>query len=196
MTINNKLSLTCSSALYNFRYASNVELLHTKKTYEDTIASLCSDHVAAIGVITNKLSETEEILKLKIENLFQVENEKESVIVDLSFTEQELKEEKLLRAQDDVAAKLLLESLVKEKKSEFSALRHEGQERMQLLIDHHEVNLSAEIGNLSLCVCVCGCYCYTTNFYMFSVSLLSFMIWLFSTSLLYFQSAPVMLQLK
>lgn len=118
------------------------------------IASLCSGHAGAIGVMTNKLSETEEILKLKIENLFQVENEKESVIVDLSFTEQELKEEKLLRAQDDVAAKLLLESLVEEKKNEFSALRNEGQERMQLLIDHHEVNLSAEIGNGSLCVCV------------------------------------------
>ena len=140
--------------MYNFRYESDVELLHTKNTFEDMITSLCSDHAAAIGVMTKKLSETEEILKLKIENLFQAENEKESVIVDLSFTEQELKEEKLLRTQDDVAAKLLLESLVEEKKNEFSALRNEGQERMQLLIDHHEVNLSAEIGKSSLYVCV------------------------------------------
>ena len=130
----------------NFRYASDVELLLTKTTFEDMMTALHGDHVAAIAVITNKLSETEEILKIKIGNLLQVENEKESVIVDLSFTEQELKEEKLLRAKDEVTAKLVLESLLEEKRREFGALRDEGQERMQLLIDHHEVNLAAEIG--------------------------------------------------
>ena len=147
--------------MYSFRYASEVELLHTKTTFEDMITDLHSEHVAAIGVITNKLSETEEILKTKFEKLFQVENEKESVMVDLSFTEQELKEEKLMRAQDDVAAKLLLESLIEEKRCELGALRDEGQERMQLLIDHHEVNLAAEIGivTVSVCVNVCVCVC-------------------------------------
>ena len=66
-----------------------------------------------------------------------------------------------MRAQDDVAAKLLLESLIEEKRCELGALRDEGQERMQLLIDHHEVNLAAEIGivTVSVCVNVCVCVC-------------------------------------
>jgi hypothetical protein len=145
--------------MYFIRYASEVELLHTKATFEDMITALHSEHVAAIGVITDKLSETEELLKTKLANLLQVENEKESVMVDLSFTEQELKEEKLMRAQDDVAAKLLLEGLIEEKRCELGALRDEGQERMQLLIDHHEVNLAAEIGIVTACVCECLCVC-------------------------------------
>jgi uncharacterized protein involved in exopolysaccharide biosynthesis len=160
-----KQSLTCT-AMYFFRYASEVELLQTKTTFEDMITVLHSEHVAAIGVITNKLSETEEILKTKLENLFQVENEKESVMVDLSFTEQELKEEKLMRAQDDVAAKLLLESLIEEKRCELGALRDEGQERMQLLIDHHEVNLAAEIGIVTACFCECVCIYINIYIYM------------------------------
>ena len=145
--------------MYFIRYESEVELLHLKTTFEDMITALHSENVAAIGVITNKLSKTEEILKTKLENLFQVENEKESVMVNLSFTEQELKEEKLMRAQDDVAAKLLLESLREEKRCELGALRGEGQERMQLLIDHHEVNLAAEIGIVTVSACVCTCVC-------------------------------------
>ena len=154
----NKQFLTCT-AMHFFRYASEIELLRTETTFEDIIAALHSEHVAAIGVITNKLSETEEILKTKLENLFQVENEKDSVMVDLSFTEQELKEEKLMRAQDEVAAKLLLESMIEEKRRELDALRDEGQQRMQMLIDHHEVNLAAEIGIVTACVCRCVCVC-------------------------------------
>ena len=156
-----------------------MKLLDTKTTFEDMITALCNDHVTAIGVITNKLSETEEILKMKIEVLFNVENEKESVMVDLSFIELELKEEKLSRIQDRVNAKISLEVLQEEKDEELAALRDESQERMQLLIDHHDVNLAAEIGVcvyvcvcvrvcVYVCVCVCVCVCVRACVYVYS----------------------------
>jgi uncharacterized protein YaiL (DUF2058 family) len=83
---------------------------------------------------------------MKISILLEVETEKERVMVDLSFTEQELKEEKASRVEDQKNAKIAAEKFLSDKKEEISLLREGGQEQMQRLIDHHEVNLATEIG--------------------------------------------------
>jgi hypothetical protein len=115
-------------------------------SFNNSIAVLESNHEADITSLKNQLEETEEILKLKIGILLQVETEKERVMVDLSFTEQELKEEKALRMEDKENAKIASEKFLSEKKEEMIMLREGGQEQMQRLIDHHEVNLATEIG--------------------------------------------------
>lgn len=105
-----------------------------------------TNHATEVSTLRNELFETEEVLKTKISALLQVEIEKEQVMVDLSFTEQELKEEKAMRVEDQEAAKVAVETFFKEKKEELGLMRLGGQEQMQRLIDHHEVNLAAEIG--------------------------------------------------
>jgi hypothetical protein len=115
-------------------------------SFNDSIAVLESNHEADITSLKNQLEKTEEILKMKIGILLQVQTEKERVMVDLSFTEQELKEEKALRMEDKENAKIAAEKFLSEKKEEMILLREGGQEQMQRLIDHHEVNLATEIG--------------------------------------------------
>jgi hypothetical protein len=117
-------------------------------SFNGRIDVLESNHEADITRLTNILEETEEILKMKIGILLQVETEKERVMVDLSFTEQELKEEKALRSEDKENAKIAAEKFLTEKKEEMILLREGGQEQMQRLIDHHEVNLATEIGKI------------------------------------------------
>jgi hypothetical protein len=100
-------------------------------SFNDSIAVLESNHEADITSLKNQLEKTDE---------------KERVMVDLSFTEQELKEEKALRMEDKENAKIAAEKFLSEKKEEMILLREGGQEQMQRLIDHHEVNLATEIG--------------------------------------------------
>lgn len=129
-----------------FRFANKIDVKNMEASFNDSITVLRRDHDAACTSLTYKLIETEEVLKTKIGILLQVETEKERVMVDLSFTEQELKEEKASRLEEKENAKIALENFFNEKKEEMILLREGGQEQMQRLIDHHEVNLATEIG--------------------------------------------------
>ena len=126
--------------------------MNLEASFNENFATLERNHAADITSLSNILAETEEVLQTKISILLQVETEKERVMVDLSFTEQELKEEKALRLEDIENAKIAAEKFLDEKKEEMALLREGGQEQMQRLIDHHEVNLTTEIGkNETLC---------------------------------------------
>ena len=129
-----------------FRYESDVKLLTMMTTYDENIDVLTINHKAAIDYISNKLSETEEELASKLEELEKIKNEKEGIMVDLSFSEQEIAEMRLLRIVDLQNSKLAEENFLHEKKREIESLLEDGQERMQLLIEHNEVNLTTEIG--------------------------------------------------
>lgn len=107
---------------------------------------ITATHESAVGMLRSSLQTTEENLKNVTSTLVLTRNEKESVIVDLSFIEQELKEEKTLRFQDQDSARVAAENFHAMKIEEINQMRQDGQERMQLLIEHNELNLQTEIG--------------------------------------------------
>ena len=107
---------------------------------------ITATHEVAVGMLRSSLQSTEENLKNVTSTLVLTRNEKESVIVDLSFIEQELKEEKTLRFQDQDSARVAAENFHAMKIEEINQMRQDGQERMQLLIEHNELNLQTEIG--------------------------------------------------
>lgn len=130
-----------------------MKLLTMMTTYDENIDVLTINHEAAIDYISNKLSETEEELASKLTELEKIKNEKEGIMVDLSFSEQEIAEMKILRIVDQKNAKLAEENILQEKKKEIESLQEDGQNRMQLLIEHNEVNLSTEIGTYFVPFC-------------------------------------------
>ena len=107
---------------------------------------ISATHESAVEMLRSSLKTTEENLKNVTSTLVLTRNEKESVIVDLSFIEQELKEEKTLRFQDQDSARVAAEKFHAMKIEEINQMRQDGQERMQLLIEHNELNLQTEIG--------------------------------------------------
>ena len=94
----------------------------------------------------NDLQMTEEKLKDTTVILVRTQIEKEGLIVDLSFLEQELNEEKKLRTQDQDSARIAAEDSNNFKIEEIDCIRQDGQEKMQLLIENNEINLLTEIG--------------------------------------------------
>ena len=122
------------------------QMIDLKFLNEENITVITVSHKAAVEVLRSDLQITVENLWNITSTLVLTRNEKESVIVDLSFIEQELKEEKTLRFQDQDSARVAAENFHAMKIEEINQMRQDGQERMQLLIEHNELNLQTEIG--------------------------------------------------
>ena len=122
------------------------QMIDLKFLNEENINVITVSHKAAVEVLRSDLQITVENLRNITSTLVLTENEKESVIVDLSFIEQELKEEKTLRIQDQDSARVAAENFHALKIEEIDRMRQDGEERMQLLIEHNELNLQTEIG--------------------------------------------------
>ena len=129
-----------------FRNLYESKIIDLKFLNEENNNIITATHEAAVGMLRSSLQSTEENLKNVTSTLVLTRNEKESVIVDLSFIEQELKEEKTLRFQDQDSARVAAENFHAMKIEEINQMRQDGQERMQLLIEHNELNLQTEIG--------------------------------------------------
>ena len=122
------------------------QMIDLKFLNEENINVITVSHKAAVEVLRSDLQITVENLRNITSTLVLTENEKESVIVDLSFIEQELKEEKTLRIQDQDSARVAAENFLALKIEEIDRMHQDGEERMQLLIEHNELNLQTEIG--------------------------------------------------
>ena len=129
-----------------FRNLYESKIIDLKFLNEENNNIISATHESAVGMLRSSLQTTEENLKNVTSTLVLTRNEKESVIVDLSFIEQELKEEKTLRFQDQDSARVAAENFHAMKIEEINQMRQDGQERMQLLIEHNELNLQTEIG--------------------------------------------------
>ena len=129
-----------------FRNLYESKIIDLKFLNEENNNIITATHESAVGMLRSSLQTTEENLKNVTSTLVLTRNEKESVIVDLSFIEQELKEEKTLRFQDQDSARVAAENFHAMKIEEINQMRQDGQERMQLLIEHNELNLQTEIG--------------------------------------------------
>ena len=129
-----------------FRNLYESKIIDLKFLNEENNNIISATHESAVGMLRSTLQTTEENLKNVTSTLVLTRNEKESVIVDLSFIEQELKEEKTLRFQDQDSARVAAENFHAMKIEEINQMRQDGQERMQLLIEHNELNLQTEIG--------------------------------------------------
>ena len=129
-----------------FRNLYESKIIDLKFLNEENNNIITATHEVAVGMLRSSLQSTEENLKNVTSTLVLTRNEKESVIVDLSFIEQELKEEKTLRFQDQDSARVAAENFHAMKIEEINRMRQDGQERMQLLIEHNELNLQTEIG--------------------------------------------------
>lgn len=121
-------------------------MIDFKYHYEQNINDINTVHQSAVGLLMNDLQMTEEKLKDTTVILVRTQIEKEGLIVDLSFLEQELNEEKKLRTQDQDSARIAAEDSNNLKIEEIDCIRQDGQEKMQLLIENNEINLLTEIG--------------------------------------------------
>ena len=133
------------SFFLSYRNLYELKTFNIKTKFNSDIDTLTSNYETELSELREVLRISEENLQTTTATLIQTEAEKESVIVDLSFTEEELREEKKFRTQDQDSAKIATETCDLERKMEIAALREEGQNRMQLLIEHHETNLLAEM---------------------------------------------------
>lgn len=121
-------------------------MIDFKYHYEQNINDINTVHQSAVELLMNDLQMTEEKLKDTTVILVRTQIEKEGLIVDLSFLEQELNEEKKLRTQDQDSARIAAEDSNNLKIEEIDCIRQDGQEKMQLLIENNEINLLTEIG--------------------------------------------------
>ena len=116
--------------------------------FDEAISRLGDCHQLTVNDLASEIHRIGSNFESCTNLLQQTQAEKERLIVDLSFCEQELKEEKVYRTQDRDSAELKADMLQKLKTEEIASLREDGQKRMQQLIEHHETNLQAEIGTL------------------------------------------------
>lgn len=106
-----------------------------------------SVHSGSLRDVKEELRIKTEILSTTNIDLLQVIGEKELLIVDLSFMEHELTEERGLRQGDATAGREKMEILEKDKELEMILLVKGNEERMLLLSELHQANLEAETGS-------------------------------------------------
>ena len=130
------------------RYSNEWVIIDMQDDFDEAMSRLGDCHQLTVNDLASEIHRIGSNFENCTNLLQQTQAEKERLIVDLSFCEQELKEEKVYRTQDRDSAELKADMLQKLKTAEISSLREDGQKRMQQLIEHHETNLQAEIGTL------------------------------------------------
>mgnify|MGYP000270312274 CR=1 FL=1 len=111
---------------------------------ESNVTNIQIIHFSILEEVNENLRITAENLSITNTQLLQIISEKEKLIIDLAFIEQELKEESAMRERDNQTGKEQLEIFHTEKSIEIELIVKGNDERMLLLSDLHQTNLDAE----------------------------------------------------
>jgi hypothetical protein len=133
-----------NSKLILFRYFYDLKSIEKDQVNESNMNNIQSIHFNILEELNEQLRITTKNLSTTSEQLLQVISEKEKLIVDFSFIEQELKEEKDMRELDNKTEIIKLENFYREKTVEIELIVKGNEERMFLLSELHQTNLEAE----------------------------------------------------
>jgi hypothetical protein len=118
--------------------------IENEQMNESNVTNIQTIHYNILEEVNENLRITTENLSITNTQLLQVISEKEKLIVDLSFIEQELKEESAMRERDNQNGIEQIEIFRTEKSIEIELIVKGNEERMLLLSDLHQTNFDAE----------------------------------------------------